>query len=97
VPRASVVSRDDFTLEIPPTTYPQVTDRKACRTWPPQTVHIDETTAVLALCFAAPEADNIDLRQLVLEWRQPGDSIQISLGNAHLAGTLEIGVSPTPS
>lgn len=97
VPGASVVSRDDFTLEMPPATYPQLTDRPACGAWPPQTIHIDDITAVLALCFAVPESESVDFSQFVLDWRQPGSSVQVLLGRTQPTGVTRIGVSPSPS
>jgi len=99
VAEARTVSREDFTLEISPTAYPSIANRSACPAWTPQTLHIDEATADLALCFAVPEAANLDPNQILLDWRQPGDSIQVSMGKPGPNGGINInfGGSPSPS
>jgi hypothetical protein len=81
----NTVQRDNFTLELPPATYPPVTDRAGCPAWQSETLRIDQTTGVLALCFAVPES-NADLNQLILDWRLPGVSTQISLDKAASIG-----------
>ena len=91
MPGARVVSRDNFTLEAPPVTFLELTARKDCPAWPPHTLHIDETTAVMPLCFEVPGSADVDFSQLVLDWRQPGDFAQISLGKR------PTGSSPSPS
>jgi hypothetical protein len=96
VAEARTVSRDDFTLELPPAMFPLVTEHTACPAWTPQTLHIDQATPNLALCFAVPQSGNVALEKLILDWRQPGDSIQISLGKFG-PGTLNIGGTPAAS
>ena len=98
VAEARTVGRDDLTLEIPPTTYPPVTDRPACPAWIPQTLRIDQATADLALCFAVPQAGTADLGQIFLDWRQSGESIQVSLAKPGPNGgiTINFGTSPSP-
>jgi hypothetical protein len=96
VAEARTVSRDDFTLELTPATFPPVTGRAACPAWAPRTLHIDQATADLALCFAVPASSNVDFGQLILDWRQPGDSIQVSLGNQG-PGVINLGGNPSPS
>jgi hypothetical protein len=96
VAEARTVGRDDFTLELPPAMFSPVTNRAACPPWKPQTLHIDQATTNLALCFAVPQSGKVALDKLVLDWRQPGDSIQISLGKFG-PGTIDIGGSPSPS
>jgi hypothetical protein len=106
VAEARTVSRDQFTLELPATTelprtmYPALTVQPACPAWTPRTLHIDEATADLALCFAVPQSSNVALDQLVLDWSQPGGSIQVSLGKPGTGTggiTLNAGASPSPS
>jgi hypothetical protein len=94
---AAVVGRDDFTLEMPPTIYPQLTDRPTCRAWPPQTLNINDTSPDMTMCFAIPESDNVDYRFLVLDWRQPGFSVQLPLDKSDPNGVTEFGSSPSPS
>ena len=96
VAETRTVGRDDFTLELPPAMFPPVTDRAACPAWAPQTLHIDQATTNLALCFAVPQSGNVALDKLILDWRQPGDSIQISLARFG-PGTINIGGSPSSS
>jgi len=96
VAETRTVGRDDFKLELPPAMFPAVTGRAACPAWTPRTLHIDEATENLALCFAVPQSDSVALEKLFLDWRQPGDSIQISLAKFG-PGTINIGASPSAS
>ena len=96
VAEARTVDRNDFKLELPPATYPPLTDRPACPAWAPQTLHIDQATGILALCFAVPQAGNVDLEKLILDWTQRGDSIQVSLGKQG-TGSFDFGTGPSPS
>jgi len=96
VAEARTVGREDLTLEMPPAIYPPLTDRSACPAWTLQTLRIDAATADLALCFAVPRAANVDPEKLVLNWRQSGDSVQVSLGKAG-PGTFSFGGSPSPA
>ena len=96
VAEARSVGRNDFKLELPPSAYPALTEPPACPAWAPQTLHIDEATGILALCFAVPQASNVDLEKLILDWTQRGDSIQVSLGKQG-TGSFEFGTGPSPS
>ena len=99
VAEARTVGREDLTLEMPPAIYPPLTDRSACPAWTLQTLRIDAATADLALCFAVPQAANVDPNHLLLDWRQFNDSIQVSLGKPGPDGGIHIdfGGSPPPS
>jgi len=104
VAEARTVSRGDFVLELPAskglpqTTYPPLTDRPACPAWRAQTLHIDQATATLALCFAVPQSSNVALDQLLLDWSQTGGSIQVSLGKPGTGGiNINAGTSPAAS
>lgn len=96
VAEARTVGRDDFTLELPPATFPPVAGRTACPAWSPQTLRIDQATTNLALCFAVPQSGEVALEKLILDWSQPGGSIQISLAKSP-TGTIDIGASPASS
>jgi hypothetical protein len=95
-----VASQSSFALSKPPATYQQLTDRPGCDPWPPRTLHLDNSTEELTLCFAIAESENVDFGQLILEWSQPGATAPILLGKKSRSGAginIEIGVSPSPS
>jgi hypothetical protein len=75
-----LVSRAAFTLTYPPVTYEQSTSSQGCDAWPSRTLHLDDTTGTLTLCFAAPQSQIGDIDQLVLEWAPEGGKVPILLG-----------------
>jgi len=93
-----VASRSAFKLTIPPAIYQPLTDRPGCDPWPPRTLHLDNSTRDLTLCFAVPLSENVDLGQLVLEWMQAGGTAPILLRKQPRSGMgIQINVSPSPS
>jgi hypothetical protein len=93
-----MASRSAFTLTDPPATYQQLTDRPGCDPWPPRTLHLDNSTGDLTLCFAIPQSENVDFGQLILESAQAGGTAPILLRKQPRSGMgIEINVSPSPS
>ena len=100
-----VASRDDFTMTnrtdfamTGPSIYYPVTDRPVCDAWPARTLHLDDSTGTLALCFAVTGSDNASPDKLVLEWALQGVVAPILLGKTTRDGMgIDIGSSPSPS
>jgi hypothetical protein len=100
-----VASRDDFTVTnrtdfamTGPSIYYPVTDRPGCDAWPARTLHLDDSTGTLALCFAVTGSDNASPDKLVLEWALEGVDAPILLGKQSRDGMgIDIGSSPSPS
>jgi hypothetical protein len=100
-----VASRDDFTVTnridfamTGPSIYYPVTDRPGCDAWPARTLHLDDSTGTLALCFAVTGSDNSSPDKLVLEWALQGVVAPILLGKQTRDGMgIDIGSSPSPS
>jgi hypothetical protein len=95
---ARMASRSDFTVTNRPSIYYPVTDRPGCDAWPERSLHLDDNTGTLALCFAVTGADNGSPDQLVLEWTLEGVTAPILLGKQSRDGMgIDIGSSPSPS
>jgi hypothetical protein len=93
-----VASRSDFTVTNRPSIYYPATDRPGCEAWPARTLHLDDNTGTMALCFAVTGADNGSPDQLVLEWALEGVTAPILLGKQSRDGMgIDIGSSPSPS
>jgi hypothetical protein len=93
-----VASRTDFTMTNRPSIYYPATDRPGCDAWPARTLHLDDNTGTMALCFAVTGSDNGSLDQLVLEWTLEGVTAPILLGKQSRDGMgIDIGSSPSPS
>jgi hypothetical protein len=93
-----VASRTDFTVTDRPSIYYPATDRPGCDPWPARTLHLDDNTGTMALCFAVTGADNSGPDQLVLEWALEGVTAPILLGKQSRDGMgIDIGSSPSPS
>ena len=100
-----VASRDDFTMTnridyamTSPSIYYPLTDRPGCDAWPARTLHLDDNTGTMALCFAVTGADNASPEKLVLEWTLEGVTAPILLGKTTRDGMgIDIGSSPSPS
>jgi hypothetical protein len=93
-----VASRSDFTVTNRPSIYYPATDRPGCDAWRARTLHLDDNTGTMALCFAVTGADNGSPDQLVLEWTLEGVTAPILLGKQSRDGMgIDIGSSPTPS
>lgn len=93
-----VANRSDFTVTNRPSIYHPVTDRPGCDAWPTRTLHIDDNTGTLPLCFAVTGSDNLSPDQLVLEWSLQGVTAPILLGKQPRAGLgIDIGTTPSPS
>jgi hypothetical protein len=93
-----VANRNDFTVTNRPSIYYPVTDRPACDPWPPRTLHLDDNTGTMAICFAVTGSDNAAPDQLVLEWAIEGVTAPILLGKQPRGGMgIDIGSSPSPS
>jgi hypothetical protein len=95
---ARVANRSDFTVTNRPSIYYPVTDRPGCDAWPARTLHLDDNTGTMALCFAVTGSDNSSPDQLVLEWTLEGVTAPILLGKQSRDGMgIDIGSSPSPS
>jgi hypothetical protein len=102
---ARVASRSDFTVTnridynmVGPSIYYPVTDRPGCDAWPARTLHLDENTGTMPLCFAVTGSDNASPDKLVLEWSLEGVDAPILLGKTTRDGMgIDIGSSPSPS
>ena len=100
-----VASRDDFTMTnrtdfamTGPSIYYPVTDRPGCDAWPARTLHLDDSTGTMALCFAVTGSDNASPDKLVLEWALQGVVAPILLGKTTRDGMgIDISSSPSPS
>jgi hypothetical protein len=93
-----VASRSDFTMTNRPSIYYPATDRPGCDAWPARSLHLDDNTGTMALCFAVTGADNGSPDQLVLEWTLEGVTAPILLGKQSRDGMgIDIGSSPSPS
>jgi hypothetical protein len=100
-----VASRDDFTMTnrtdfamTGASIYYPVSDRPGCDAWPARTLHLDDSTGTLALCFAVTGSDNASPDKLVLEWALQGVVAPILLGKTTRDGMgIDIGSSPSPS
>jgi hypothetical protein len=93
----TVTNRTDFYMRGPSIYYP-VTDRPGCDAWPARTLHLDDSTGTLALCFAVTGSDNASPDKLVLEWALEGVTAPILLGKQSRDGMgIDIGSSPSPS
>lgn len=93
-----VANRSDFTVTNRPSIYYPVTDRPGCDPWPARTLHIDENTGTMALCFAVTGLDNANPDKLVLEWALEGVTAPILLGKQSRGGMgIDIGSTPSPS
>ena len=100
-----VASRDEFTVTnrtdfamIGPSIYYPVTDRPGCDAWSARTLHLDDNTGTLALCFAVTGSDNASPDKLVLEWALQGVVAPILLGKQSRDGMgIDIGSNPSPS
>ncbi len=108
VASSKTVNQNTFTLKNPPAVYAPLADRPGCHPWPSRTLHLDETTGVLTVCFAIPQSENVDFDQLVLEWAPasstaPGGGMApILLGKKPRTGVsfnieFNSGYSPSPS
>jgi hypothetical protein len=95
---ARVASRSDFTVTNRPSIYYPATDRPGCDAWPARTLHLDDNTGTMSLCFAVTGSDNGSPDQLVLEWALEGVTAPILLGKQSRDGMgIDIGSSPSPS
>ena len=95
-----VATPSDFTVTDRPSIYYPVTDRPGCEAWPARTLHLDDNTGTMALCFAVTGSDNLSPDQLVLEWVYQGVTAPILLGKQSRGGmgmSIDIGSSPSPS
>jgi len=93
-----VASRDAFTVTDRPSIYYPVTDRPGCEAWPARTLHLDDNTGTMALCFAVTGSDNLSPDQLVLEWVFEGVTAPILLGTQSRSGLgMDCCSSPSPS
>lgn len=93
-----VASRNDFTVTNRPSIYYPVTDRPGCDPWLPRTLHLDDNTATMAVCFGVTGSDNAGPDQLVLEWALEGVTAPILLSTQSRDGMgINIGSSPSPS
>ncbi|HEX9098363.1 MAG TPA: hypothetical protein VF956_02620 [Candidatus Dormibacteraeota bacterium] len=93
-----VASPSDFTVTDRPSIYYPVTDRPGCNAWPARTLHLDDNTGTLAICFAVTGSDNASPDQLVLEWAFEGVTAPILLGKTSRGGyTVDCCSSPSPS
>jgi hypothetical protein len=93
-----VANRSDFIVTNRPSIYYPATDRPACDPWPTRTLHLDENTGTMALCFAVTGSDNANTDQLVLEWALEGVTAPILLGKQERGGMgIDIGSTPSPS
>jgi hypothetical protein len=93
-----VASRTDLTLTGPIVNYLPVTNRPGCDAWPDRTLHIDDTTSDLTMCFALLGSDSIRPDQLLLNFTQPGGTAPIKLGMPRSGFGIQIGVTtPSPS
>jgi len=95
-----VASPSDFIVTDRPSIYYPLTDRPACDAWPARTLHLDDNTGTMALCFAVTGSDNLSPDQLVLEWVFEGVTAPILLGKQSRGGmgmSVDIGSSPSPS
>jgi len=91
-----VASRSDFTVTDRPSIYYPVTDRPGCDPWPARTLHLDENSGTMAICFAVTGSGNAP-NQLVLEWALQGVTAPILLGKQSRGGMgIDIGSSPSP-
>ncbi len=108
VASSKTVNQNTFTLKNPPAVYAPLADRPGCHPWPSRTLHLDESTGVLTVCFAIPQSENVDFDQLVLEWAPasstaPGGGMApILLGKKPRTGVsfnieFNSGYSPSPS
>jgi hypothetical protein len=102
---SKTVNQNTFTLKNPPAVYAPLTDRPGCDPWPSRTLHLDESTGVLTVCFAIPQSENVDFDQLVLEWAPasstaPGGGMApILMGKKSRTGVslnIDINTGPTP-
>ena len=95
-----VASPSDFTVTDRPSIYYPATDRPGCQAWPARTLHLDDSTGTMALCFAVTGSDNATPDQLVLEWVFQGVTAPILLSKQSRGGmgiSIDIGSSPSPS
>jgi hypothetical protein len=93
----TVTNRTDFYMRGPSIYYP-VTDRPGCDAWPARTLHLDDSTGTMALCFDVTGSDNASPDRLVLEWALEGVDAPILLGKQSRDGMgIDIGSSPSPS
>jgi len=93
-----VASPGDFTVTDRPSIYYPLTDRPGCDAWPARTLHIDDSTETVALCFAVTGSDNANVDQLVLEWTLEGVTAPILLGKQSRGGfAIDCCSSPSPS
>ncbi len=93
-----VASPSDFLMTDRPSIYYPATDRPGCGPWPPRTLHLDDSTGTMALCFAVTGSDNASPDQLVLEWALEGVTAPILLGKQSRDGMgIDIGSNPSPS
>ncbi|HLQ16348.1 MAG TPA: hypothetical protein VK256_10905 [Candidatus Eisenbacteria bacterium] len=108
VASSKTVNQNTFTLKNPPAVYAPLADRPGCHPWPSRTLHLDESTGVLTVCFAIPQSENVDFDQLILEWAPasstaPGGGMApILLGKKPRTGVsfnieFNSGYSPSPS
>jgi hypothetical protein len=94
----TMTNRTDFTMTLGPSIYYPVTDRPGCDAWPARTLHLDDNTGTMALCFAVTGSDNASPGKLVLEWALEGVDAPILLGKQSRDGMgIDIGSSPSPS
>jgi hypothetical protein len=93
-----ITSPSDFLVTDRPSIYYPVTDRPGCDAWPPRTLHLDDNTGTMALCFAVTGSDNASPDQLVLEWTLEGATAPILLGKQSRDGlAIDCCSSPSPS
>ena len=93
-----VASPSDFTVTDRPSIYYPLTDRPGCDAWPARTLHLDDNTGTMALCFDVTGSDNLNPDQLVLEWTLEGVTAPILLGKQSRSGFgIDCCSSPSPS
>jgi len=93
-----VANPSDFIVTDRPSIYYPLADRPGCDAWPARTLHIDDSTGTLALCFAVTGSDNANTDQLVLEWTLEGVTAPILLGKQSRGGfAIDCCSSPSPS
>jgi hypothetical protein len=93
-----VASSSDFIVTDRPSIYYPLTDRPGCDAWPARTLHLDDNTVTMALCFAVTGSDNLSPDQLVLEWMFEGVTAPILLGKQSRGGMgMDCCSSPSPS
>jgi hypothetical protein len=93
-----VASPSDFIVTDRPSIYYPLTDRPVCDAWPARTLHLDDSTGTMALCFAVTGSDNLSPDQLVLEWMFEGVTAPILLGKQSRGGMgMDCCSSPSPS